>query len=260
MCPCVGKIETTLPFTMRELDRLSTMAQDTEKRTGLLNSWMDEVDVVLKELVDDVNPNKIELFHQRLFEQTLVIPIQVPQGRPGQLETKFIDLRQPVVDLSADTIPSMGLLELLESVSMNRCVQVLSFRISSTLCEKTTNAVFATLDRTLGSNYTLKSLMIGIEEPSNVHLATLKTLLDAIRTRHRSLKSFQLYIPQDTPLRQSIQKMVGPGEHSNGQCELTCNDIKDFSGTMFSLHSKPILSQLSQLNSSSNGFSTAPRS
>ncbi|KAI9179310.1 TNF receptor-associated factor 3 [Blastocladiella emersonii ATCC 22665] len=167
MCPTLlgagqgGMESAAMPYTLRELDRLAAIARDTQRRTRAMDSWMDEVDDALRNLSVDRDPEVLECYRQRLFERTVVVPsvpYDAPAGTP--LGIQVIDMRRAALDLSRDLLPLAGILEVVESLYLNRCVDLCSLRIAGFPAGPDLDAVWSALARLANMNTHLRVLTL----------------------------------------------------------------------------------------------------
>ncbi|KAJ3353966.1 hypothetical protein GGF32_002731 [Allomyces javanicus] len=203
MCPLAARLDKTVPYTLRALESLTAAAHATESRTRELDSWMDEVDEVLKALALD--RDLLDAFHTRLFEKTLVVPVAVALGQP--VVPRFVDMRQNTVDLTGSVIPTAGLLDVLETLAWNRCVRVAKLL----LAVDDVAAVWAAVLRVVQTNTTLDHLVLLVAPDTRIHEQMhLKPLLALIASRaarnHRGppLKLDLLWIANDTSARDAV--------------------------------------------------------
>ncbi|KNE70634.1 hypothetical protein AMAG_15390 [Allomyces macrogynus ATCC 38327] len=204
MCPLAARLDKTVPYTLRALESLTAAAHATERRTRELDSWMDEVDEVLKTLAMD--RDLLDAFHTRLFEKTLVVPVAVAPGQP--VVPRFVDMRQSTVDLTGAVIPTAGLLDVLETLAWNRCIRVakLLFAVDDVA------PVWAAVLRVVQSNTTLDHLVLVVAPDTRVneqmHLKPLLALVASRAARNNNrgppLKLDLLWIANDTPARDAV--------------------------------------------------------
>ncbi|KNE61765.1 hypothetical protein AMAG_06565 [Allomyces macrogynus ATCC 38327] len=203
MCPLAARLEKTVPYTLRALESLTAAAHATERRTRELDSWMDEVDDVLKTLALD--RDLLDAFHARLFEKTLVVPVALAPGR--SVVPRFVDMRQSIVDLTGSVIPTAGLLDVLETLAWNRCVRVAKLL----LAVDDVAPVWAAVLRVVQTNTTLDQLVLVVAPDTRIndqmHLEPLLALAasqSARNTRAPPLKLDLLWIANDTPARDAV--------------------------------------------------------
>ncbi|KAJ3369740.1 hypothetical protein GGF31_005045 [Allomyces arbusculus] len=204
MCPLAARLEKTVPYTLRALESLTAAAHATERRTRELDSWMDEVDEVLKTLALD--RDLLDAFHTRLFEKTLVVPVALAPDQP--VVPRFVDMRQSTIDLTGLVIPTAGLLDVLETLAWNRCIRAAKLF----LAVDEIAPVWAAVLRVVQTNTTLNCLTLVVAPDTRVneqmHLKPLLALIAsrAARNRHRgpALKVDLLWIANDTSARDAV--------------------------------------------------------
>ncbi|ORZ33117.1 hypothetical protein BCR44DRAFT_49159 [Catenaria anguillulae PL171] len=262
MCPMASKPELALPIVLREVERVSAMADEGRRREKVMDSWMEEVDEALRELMGadadggndqvfnvslggagvpgtatcrmlglptdpDTAHEVADLYHARMFERTLTVPLREPAGgngsgssttSVGQTGFAFIDLRRESIDIGSLDLAMAGVLDLLESITLNRCVSKLILRLSTSADAPA--LAWRALARALAINSKLASLTLIIPATAVAH-ATM--LAEAVKANPKSaLVELVLLVEcgaadQMTKLVDSIRAKGMPSK-----CTVTC--------------------------------------